>query len=273
MSKKESEELPADWIQRKLAALRRKEEDTDSWPPTADQLVLDLALQGQAPAIEENDDDMLSIVVDDALAGHDIAKLYPTFFAKMIANPRLYAAFIDTVEMLEADQNDKLTPLPDPPSRDLHFLQARPAYTPQISHSKKDGWRITWELLQNQLHELFFPNPDGVYRYGRSLLEDESLILIHDEVTMAGQSLVLLLEAVWPVAEPEILRLQIMIVTEQTIDSIIQAQIKWGQYTAKADLDAYGRARFPDTPLNAIMDADGRLHNNSLQLILEHASI
>lgn len=271
MSKKESGELPTDWIQRKLMALRRQEEEAGMWPPTADQLAIDLALQAQGPEIEEKDDEMLSIVVDDALAGHDIARLYPIFYAKMIANSRLYEAFIDAVEMLEADQNDMLEPLPQPPRRDLPFLRTRTAYTPQISQSKKGGWRITWELMLNQLHELWFPDSGAVYRYGRSLLEDESLILIHDEITVAEQVLELLLEAIWPVEQPEILRLQVMVAAEQTAVSPLRAHIHWGDYSATAALDVYGRAHFPDAPLNVILDADGRLPTNTLQLILEQS--
>ncbi len=271
MSKKDVEELPTDWIQRQLTNLRRMAE-TGTWPSTADQLITDIALHAQGSEIEDSGNEMLSIVADDALAGHDIAERYPAFYAKMVANPRLFAAFIDVVHMLEADQNDSLEPLPAAPSSAMPFLHNRVSTTPQIIRSNTGGWRITWELVQDQLNKLLFPNPDVVYRYGRSLLEDESLILIHDEITIAEHSLELLLEAIWPVDQPEILRLQVMVAADESTGvSLLQTRINWGDYSATAVLDDYGRALFPDAPLNAILSVEGQLQTNSLQLILEQS--
>ncbi|MBP6469729.1 MAG: hypothetical protein KBE23_07475 [Chloroflexi bacterium] len=256
------------WIRQKLATLRQQAEEPILWPETADQLLVILDEQLPQPTIDENVMDMFSLVVQDALSGIDISQRYPTFYGKMMADPALYAMFIDALAMLEADGRQELMPVPPVQEPELAFLKKQPAAQPTIDQSAPGKWRIAWTLFWDQLQALLFPAPDLAFRSAAPLLEDESIILLHHLATIDGQEVETVLEAILRVAQPDTLRLQATAVGEPSLPPL-QVTLRWGTYGHTAVLDAYGRAKFPPMPLDMIVDEQGRWRAEDLQLLLE----
>lgn len=112
-----------------------------------------------------------------------------------------------------------------------------------------------------------FPASELAYRRAAPLLEDESIILLHEETTIEQQPVEVVLEAVWPVGQPEILRLYLLAAGETSLPAL-QASLQWGDYRHTAVLDDYGRAPFPPLSLDDILDEGGQLRPTDLQLIL-----
>ncbi|GIK57938.1 MAG: hypothetical protein HND44_24600 [Chloroflexi bacterium] len=268
MSRADSEEAASGWIRQKLATLRSQAVEPGPWPVMADQLLALVAGQMPSPETDESDMEMFSLVLHDALMGVDISERYPAFWGRMMAAPSLYQTFIEALSLLETDGRDLSPPLPPTTINELAFLQKRPAPQPEIGQSTTGSWRVTWQVLFDQLQQLLFPTPDLVYRRAASLLEDESIILLHDEVTIADQPVEAMLEAVRPVEQPELLHLQLLVAAETPLPPL-QASLHWGSYAHTAVLDAYGRAHFPPLRLDDILDEAGQLRTADLRLVLE----
>ncbi|MCL4266949.1 MAG: hypothetical protein KJ069_27465 [Anaerolineae bacterium] len=268
MSRADSEEAVPGWIRQKLAALRSQAVEPGQWPALADQLLTLVAGQMPSPETDESDMEMFSLVLHDALLGVDISERYPTFWGRMMAAPTLYQVFIEALALLEADGRDLSPPLPPTTINELAFLQKTPTPQPEIVQSTTGRWRIAWQVLFDQLQQLLFPTPDLVYRRAIPLLEDESIILLHDEVTIADQPVEALLEAIRPVEQPELLRLQLLAAAETPLPPL-QASLHWGSYAYTAVLDAYGHAHFPPLRLDDILDEAGQLRAADLRLVLE----
>lgn len=269
MSKSESSNLLPEWIQKRLAEYRERATEFEQWSQNADSLMTLLTQPAQPPSSDERDDHMLSLVVNDALTGIDIAQRYPTFYEKMVVTPWLYQAFLDALDMLESDRTEALTPLSQAASRDLSFLTETPRQRPKIAQSPKGEWQVTWQLLVDQMRRLLFPSPDFAYRRAAALLEDESFFVLHEEVEVSGQLLEVMLEAVRPVARPEILRLQVLVASEgKQPAAAMQASLSWGRYAETAVLDKYGQAQFPPLRLELFLDESGQVNMGDLQLVL-----
>lgn len=259
--------LLSEWIRQKLADLRQQAEEPERWPETADHLLVILAEQSPQTTLDENVMDIFSLVLQDALSGVDVSQRYPTFYGKMMADPALWAMFVDALAVLEADGRQQLLPIPPIQEPELAFLAKQPAAQPTIDQSAPGKWRIAWTLFWDQLQAVLFPAPDLAFRSAASLLEDESIILLHRLATIDGQEVETVLEAILRVEQPDMLRLQATAVTEP--QPPLQATLRWGPYAHTAVLDAYGRANFPPMPLDMIVDEQGRWRAEDLQLLLE----
>lgn len=269
MSKSESSNLLPEWIQKQLAEYRQRATEFEQWPQTADSLMTLFTQPAQPPGSDERDDHMLSLIVSDALSGIDIAQRYPSFYQKMMGNPWLFQAFLDAFDLLKADGEDALTLLPKAASRDLSFLKETPSEQPKVAQSSKGDWQVTWQLLVDELRRLLFPSPGLAYRRAVAPLEDESFLVLHEEVEVSGQLLEVMLEAVHPVARPEILRLQVLVASEgKQTDAAMQASLSWGRYAETAVLDKYGQAQFPPLRLEVFLDESDQVNMGNLQLVL-----
>jgi hypothetical protein len=262
-----TDRLGSDWVKKELAALRQQLEAAGHWSDAIVALFSSLSSPLPLP-VEQNDLDMLSFIVNDALKGVDIATLYPAFHARLLADPQLRQTYEDLLDVLEdtAADPDQADPLPI--SRELPFLE--PTRTNAIVQPTAPGrWQLAWRLLCDHLTQNFFGAPALDYRLGLSLLEDESFILVEEEVLVAEQTLSVMLEAIRPVAEPEQLRLQLFTATPSDPLPSLEAIITWGDYTATAWTDRYGQAYFPPIQLHTILDQSEQRITADLQLILE----
>ncbi len=271
----------SDWVERKLAELRARLEATGEWPESADELFQHLAQAGQSGLSAEDADEMLAVVVSDALEGVDIAERYPAFFRRLLADAGLRQSFLDMLDILEGSRSGALEPLPVPPSRDLSFLKkVAPPPTP-------GPWPALWLRTVEQLQALFRGlgglEPGVAYRSADQLLEEESITLLREQTTVDETQLEVLLEATWNNDLPDTLDLSLTVAIsgpEQAGDTaprfeaarfeapLLKATLQWGSYQATAVLDRHGRAFFPPLPFQAVSDAGDDV-DHPLQLSLE----
>lgn len=271
MGKEEKRALPPDWVQRKLMALRQQLEHGSAPPEAAAALaLLKLVTSSQTEApftLEKEDETMLSVILSDALEGVDIASRYPVFFTRLMTEPALSAVFLDALDMLELplQEGDDLAPV----AVELSFLNETKA-SPQLRHTGEGRRQVIWQLFHDRLSREFFSPPDLVYRSGgRSLLEDESFILIEDTIQLDQLTLNVMLEAIQPMTEPGWLRLQLNTAAQTHPLPPLEATIKWGDFSATATPDQFGFAAFPMLALETIGDPAEMLVFSDLQLVLE----
>lgn len=74
----------------------------------------------------QTDVEDLSLIIDDALKGVDVAKRYPSVYQKLLGSAELRQAFLDTLDLMEKDQAGKLVPLPKLIKPKLAFLTILP---------------------------------------------------------------------------------------------------------------------------------------------------
>lgn len=266
MSRGKKEDLPPDWVKDKLSLLRKKLEQNEGWPEGADGLLADLARPAQASPVGDDDYQMLSLVVNDALEGVDITVRYPGFYRKLLADGELRQAFLDALAVLTGAE---LEPLPPEFSRDLGFLQTAVSPPPTIQQTASDKWQAAWHLLAEQLNQKFFPSFQPVYR-SSATLEEMSTVLLRRDFSAGGRPYDLILEAVSPLDAPEQLQLTLLItpLTDGPLPEMA-ARLQWGDAVLTAVPDRYGRARFPLLPLNTILDETGQTILSDLNLSLE----
>ena len=101
--------------------------------------------------LKETGEDMLSIVVNDALNGVDIAKRYPTFFNRLLHDEELRESFIDAIETVERGQE-----LPTSLAVNIDFLSAL-SLKPSFEVVDKESWKIQWKRTIEQLQAIFSP--------------------------------------------------------------------------------------------------------------------
>ena len=267
MSRQDDKAALSDWVQEKLAFFQSRALDPEVWPEMADYLLRVLHQQPSSPVASEADMDMFSLIVHDTLSGEDVCQRYPEFYAKMLADPALYQMFVDAVAILQADARHELLPVPPASPSELTFLKKEPEPQRMISQSKPGKWRVRWELLAAQVQQILFPTDNLAWR-SAPLLEDESMFLLHDLVTVGEQQVEIILEGNRPITEPGLLQLQVTAVTEYA-PSPLQATLHWGDYTATALLDTYGCAFLPPVPLADLVDEAGRLRADAIHFMLE----
>lgn len=266
MSRQFNHDQLSEWLKRRLAELRKQLEQ-GQWPDAADQLLLHLTQSGQPMTAE--DEEMLSLVVNDALQGIDIIRQYPAFYRKLLANAELRQAFLDALDLLERRDAGELTPLPEMPPPDLSFLKTAVTPKPLIEHFSPEKWRVTWHLLQDHLANLFMPS-NLVYRSDSLDLEDNGIVLLRSQVDVDGTQIDLFLEAIRHVDEPNHFYLYLSTTSLSNIQlPAIQAHLQWGAFQQTVEIDQYGRARFQPLPLTAVLDETTQTFHNDLQLILE----
>lgn len=228
-------------------------------------------------ASEEADNEMLSLIVNDALEGIDITTRYPSFYRKMVSNPLLHEAFIDALDILEKDRAGALEPLPESASHDLSFLKEFAPSTPLIEQAAAGRWAVTWQRTKEQIQALFEnfePARPLAYRSGNHLDNLEAITLLRGNVQVDGITVEMWLEASQPVDIPEMLHLFLTTAvphSPNTPQPALQATIQWGGYRETATIDQYGRALFPLLPLQTIVGESGQI-TSSLQLKLESSA-
>ncbi len=256
------------------AILRALADQPDNWPATADELLSRLS-QASHRAVDssEENDTLLSLVVDDALKGVDISRRYPVFFQRLLADDELRRAFLETLEAAE----NRAIPATAAAEPALSFLQtpARHAILEVVSPNR---WRLRWQAALDQLQQLFF-SADQVQPAYRAAdyLEDAWFTLIRDEIAVDQFRASVLLEAARLMTSPDHLQLHLavgltpdrMVVTERLPE--LRAQLTWGTYDQTVTITQRGRATFPLLPLQLILDETTQHVTADLQLIVEPA--
>lgn len=261
----------SDWLQKKLTELRHQLRETESWPETGDELIHDLSKLTPSPQEPSSDEeyDMLSIVVNDALIGIDVVKKYPAFYARMLVDEELQSAFLDTLELLEQSRAGELPDYSGPDTINLDFLQ-QVISKPIIRRSPKGFLELIWQRTAEQLQNMFFIaslTTGEVHRSGDSLLDGSYINILHSQVEIEGQELEIRLDATQTLTDPDNLDLLISIFIPQASPPRFEATIAWGAYQESATVNKYGLAKFPPLKTSQIVTATGELiHGIELRL-------
>ena len=217
---------------------------------------------------------MLSLVVNDALEGVDIARRYPTFFRRMLADQQLRWAFLEALENLEKYKAGELEPLPDDLDLDLTFLQRVQPAPAVVKAETSSLWRLAWQRPVAFLQSLWarsLASPRPALRALASFLEDDRLPLVEDVVEVAGDEVGVLLKAVRPAGAPGDLHLSLLI-TAETVDTL-QATVEWGAFSETAVVRASSCVTLPSLPLADVFDEVSQKIAADLRLTVEPATL
>ncbi len=253
-----------------ISQLRARLEAASEWPATANPLLDLVGSPVPAMDISEVDEEMLSLVVDDALKGVDIQKQYPQYFQRLLKEPALRDAFLEVMDLAqdedpspfrETTSLEKMPFIPVPPPRPV--IQRSPA-----------GWRATWNQSIAQLNAIFLSSgAEAVFR-GAVDLEDPWFILLRDQVDLDGAQLQVFLEAAQEGEKPDELQLALaVVVNTQPLDQWppLLASLHWGNYAETVSISSDGRAAFPAASFHQILNETGASFLADLALTLESA--
>lgn len=264
-----------DWVQEQLSALRAALA-AGQWPETADRLLAEITA---APAAEtgEEDVDMLSLVLNDALDGVDIARRYPNFYRRLLADLDLRQAFLDALAILEPEDLSDWEAFPQSLAVELGFLEDE-VLQPLVEVAK-EGWRIIWQRSVLQLEEILGIGSEpgaglawrGPQRPGAGALGEESIPLLRDTVRVGERHVEVFLEATRPPGPGRQLEPTLIVVGAEEAQPL-QAILRWGRYEEITAIDADGFARLPAVPLAAIFDETG-LTALSLEIVARPSTI
>ncbi len=238
---------------------RRKQTDSPKNLTGLRRLLDDLSRVGtETLPISEADNDMLSIIVDEAIKGVEISKRYPDFYKKLLGNHELRKAFLDTMESIELEEINELVVMPGPSSPNLGFLTNKPAQ-PTLS-KLDDKWQISWLRTIDQLRSIFSP-VKLAYRSDPAMFEDPWFTLLRDEIEVNGIMYSVVLECTF--SEDEETALSPFLNIAVTVGATkgrphfpVQTSLQWGAYDESLQIHKEGRAKFPDIPFKAVFDKE-----------------
>jgi hypothetical protein len=236
----------------------------------AAQRLADDLIKFDARTTTRVDDEMLSIIVDEAYRGIDISKRYPTFYRKLLVNPSLRQAFIDILESLEKEGENELIALPNRPNINLDFLKKH-ASKLIFEIIDQDNWRISWLRTFEQLQEIFTPQ-ELAFRLDVDLIEDPWFTLLRKEFEVGKSRYTIVLDCTLSEKGNEALSPYLNIaVTLGASDQPkfpIHARLQWGEYNERIFIAEEGRVRLPDIPLSTTFDEEFNLVESELNFTL-----
>jgi hypothetical protein len=232
------------------------------------------ALMEEGGAISPMESDMLSLIVSGTLNGENLAQRYPDFFKKMLENAELRQAFLDALEIIEAERAGELTPMPAPETR-LDFLTSQPP-APKMTVMDEERWSILWQRPLEQLQAIFSP-PELAYRTEQSLIEEPWFTLLRDEVTVSESTYTIVLDCAAAEDEENTLAVHVSLAvtpgaSRKPAKFPLRAKLAWGDYQQNVLIPEEGRMRFPNIPFGMIFDPALENLRAGLSLTLESAS-
>jgi hypothetical protein len=243
-----------------------------------DELLKLLREMQEGSSVDREDEEMLSLIIDDALRGIDIASRYPVFFKKLLANEELREAFLDSLDLLEQSRAGALEPLPAAPSQDLDFLY-RDEPEVKVENRGSGQWFIAWRQTAEQLQRILSVSgvivetshdPEAVFA------EEEWFTFFNHRTQVESKRLEVALEGILSKIEPApALRVVATIgfIAGENYTGAHTARLKaalhWGEFEQTAPLDARNQVFFSPIPLATIMDATGKKVVSPLLLTVE----
>lgn len=230
------------------------------------------AIRPNTSFISTEEDEMLSLMVDETLKGVDLKTRYPAFYQKLLKNPALRQAFMDILESLESEKSGQMKPIPAGGRSSLAFLHKRDVQ-PSIEKIDENHWQITWQRTVEQLRSIFFP-PELAYRSDPELFDDSWFILLREDVDLGGSVYSALLECgVSKETEDALSPLLSLAATFETprlpSEAAVYATLHWGTYHEKRQVTEDGRVKFPDIPFTLTFDQQNQSIISELDLTLE----
>jgi len=238
------------------------------------QLAGDLAnLDSDIKALSESkgDEEMLSLIVEEANKGIDISRRYPTFYKKLLNYPDLMQAFIDVLESFDDEDENLPIPWNMEASTKLDFLSD--GIPKPVIEMFGNNWKINWQRTINQLQTILSPS-EFAYRLDYTISEDPWFVLLRDEVEIDGSLYAIALECAFSGEDKEAFTpfLDIAVTVGGTARRSrfpIQSSLQWGTYKETIQIQAEGRAKFPNISLATMFDKEYENVNAELSLIIE----
>ncbi len=235
--------------------MSKSEFDANHQQSSLINLIADLKAIG-TQSLAGVDEEMLSLLVDEARKGIDISRRYPAFYQNILANADLRQAFTDVLEALEMEERNEHVPLPNPTDVNLDFL-TKASPQPVLELLDHHQWRIRWAQTFEKIEAIFSP-VELVYRLDPILLDDPWFTLLKEDFEIASSLYSIVLDCTLAKdhnALTPYLRLAITLGSTIVDPPFpILAHLEWGSYNASIPLSEAGRIRLPDIPLNAVFD-------------------
>lgn len=233
------------------------------------------ALNTQGGTEITTEGEMLSLIVSGALNGEDISRQYPTFYKKLLENPKLRVAFLDALELIEAERAGELAPMPGGFQTELTFLKAEPS-APLVEFLTAQKWRASWGKTLEQLRAIFSP-PELAYRADPSLTEDPWFTLLREEMQTKDVTYDVMLDCTLSAENEEALSTSINLAVtlgshEKDAGFPLRANLSWGDYHQSILINDEGRFNFPDVPMASVFDPTDSQPKAGFRLILESVS-
>jgi len=235
------------------------------------RLYNDLVFTWREPSPNGIGEEMLSIVVNDALNGVDIAKRYPTFFNKMLYDKEMRESFIDAIESVEKGQE-----LPASLVLNIDFLSTL-THKPFLEIIDKESWKVEWKKTIEQLQAIFSP-AELVYRSNPSLYDDPWFTLLRDEFEVDGEAVSVVLDGTLSENDDDsieiILKVALIdLTTEEEIIPNLRGVLNWGDYQGEALISAGKGGTFPPLAFSTILDSsrENVIADLQLELVKEPA--
>jgi hypothetical protein len=230
------------------------------------------AIDSGTPFISMEEDEMLSLMVDETLKGVDIKIYYPAFYRQLFSNAVLRQVFLDTLELAEIEKKGEMVPFPAAGKPNLAFLNKKPL---QSGIEKLDAhrWQIKWQKTVEQLEAIFSP-PTLAYRSDANLFDDAWFPVLRGDANLSGSTYSVLLECGISKETDEALSASLnLAVTLELATPLAQfpiyATLHWGKYDETLKVTEEGRVRFPDIPFAVTFDMQNQSITSGLDLTLE----
>jgi len=220
----------------------------------------------EEPVPNEIGEEMLSIVVNDALNGVDIAKRYPSFFNKMLQDAEMRESFIDAIESVEKGQE-----LPTSLAINVDFLSSL-SLRPSLEVINKENWKVQWKRTIAQLQAIFSP-AELAYRSDPSLYEDPWFTLLRDEFEVEGEAVSVVLDGTLSEKDDDSIEVLLKVAlidmaTEEEIIPNLKGVLHWGEYQGETQISAGRGGVFPPLTISTILDSSRENVIAELQLDL-----
>lgn len=242
-----------------------------NWTKKAETLLAHLMSQSLDRDLTEAEQDMLSLVINDALQGIDIQKQYPAFYKQLTTDRALRDAFLEIMEIAAEGEPE---PAPSAPSivDKLPFLATLPPH--RTFKALTGPWRLTWQQTIAQLNAVFLSRTaEPAYR-SDMYMEDPWYILLRDSIDLSNTSLNIFLEAAQQGEKPEELQLALALAIHapptEPLPSL-KATLTWGSYHEQTVITTPSRINFPPVPLTQILNEPMTSFLSDLHLSLETA--
>jgi hypothetical protein len=227
-----------------------------------EQLLRHLSKTAVVPDAE--DEEMLSLLINDALQGVDVTRRYPVLYRRILAIPELREAFFDAMDLLQKSRSGQLETIPGGPSEDLSFLNEFMPVDAVTTREGSGGERLLWHRSREQMQALFDIFAPFLQLAPFRLDEELGAItLLQAAWPPESGRLTLQLEAWQGQGHEDALHLALVALALEARGSSplpgLQADLEWADYQGSARFDCQGRADLPVMPISAVLDENGRV--------------
>lgn len=210
---------------------------------------------------DEGDDDVITLLVSEALDGVDLQARYPQAFARLLQSPDQQELFLAALESFEADTAEIASATPaitaDLPSR------------AQLQRASEPGtWEARWALAAHTLQALFQP-AELVYRDGTEDEEERWITLLRDELAVGDYRAAIVLDGRF--TDKGSLEPQLKLAVEQDGREVLfeaWGELSWGQYRTLLERTGSYRNRLPSVALNDLLSPESFTVQAALDLTL-----